>query len=87
MERDYCRRLRQQCNLVRPHHLPPSPPPLPLQVESDYYERLGQRCNQERLQKQRLSYSWSHREEARKMRLPACEEYELINKKLGVRAY
>ena len=65
---------------------PPPPSSIP-QVETDYYERLGQRCNQEQIQKQRLSYSWSHREEARKMRLPACEEYDLINKKLGMRAY
>ena len=55
------------------------------QVESDYYERLGQRCNQERMQKQRLMYSWSQREEARRMRLPACEEYEALNQRLGVR--
>jgi len=52
------------------------------QIESDYYDRLAQRCNQERVTKQRLMYSWSHRDEARKMKLPSCEEYEQINVRL-----
>ncbi|GAX85030.1 hypothetical protein CEUSTIGMA_g12450.t1 [Chlamydomonas eustigma] len=57
------------------------------QVESDYYERLGQRCVQERQHQQRLMYSWSQREHARSMKLPSCDEYNDLNRKLGVRAY
>ena len=68
-----------------------SPPPSYFisQIERDYYDRISQRCHQERLTKQRLMYSWSTREEARRMRLPSCEEIERMNEKLAppVRAY
>ncbi|PNW79463.1 hypothetical protein CHLRE_09g416100v5 [Chlamydomonas reinhardtii] len=54
------------------------------QVESAYYERLEARCQQERLMRHR-AWSWGNREQARAMKLEACEEIERVNEKLGMR--
>ncbi|GLC37065.1 hypothetical protein PLESTB_001395500 [Pleodorina starrii] len=52
------------------------------QVESAYYERLEARCQQERLMRHR-AWTWGNREQARLMKLEACDEIERVNEKLG----
>ncbi|KXZ45407.1 hypothetical protein GPECTOR_55g313 [Gonium pectorale] len=54
------------------------------QVESAYYERLEARCQQERLMRHR-AWSWGNREQARAMKLEACDEIDRVNEKLGMR--
>ncbi|KAG2483613.1 hypothetical protein HYH03_017555 [Edaphochlamys debaryana] len=51
------------------------------QVEGAYYERLEARCQQERLMRHR-AWSWGNREQARAMKLEACEEIDRVNEKL-----
>ncbi|EFJ42886.1 hypothetical protein VOLCADRAFT_107086 [Volvox carteri f. nagariensis] len=51
------------------------------QVENAYYERLEARCQQERLMRHR-AWTWGNREQARLMKLEACEEIEKVNEKL-----
>mmetsp|Transcript_26819 Transcript_26819/g.58485 ORF Transcript_26819/g.58485 Transcript_26819/m.58485 type:complete len:448 (-) Transcript_26819:459-1802(-) len=54
------------------------------QIEADYYERVSTRCQQEKLAKQRM-YTWGNREEARRMKLAACEELDSLNSKVHVK--
>uniref|UniRef100_A0A383VZ20 J domain-containing protein n=1 Tax=Tetradesmus obliquus TaxID=3088 RepID=A0A383VZ20_TETOB len=48
------------------------------QVESDVYERVYQRCQNERMAQHR-TYTWGNREAARKMELPSCKELGRMN--------
>ncbi|GIL51849.1 hypothetical protein Vafri_7770 [Volvox africanus] len=52
------------------------------QVEHAFYERLEARCQQERLMRHR-AWTWGNREQARTMKLDACDAIEKINEKLG----
>jgi len=54
------------------------------QIESEYYEKLSSKCQQEKLAKHRL-WSWGNKDEARRMRMDACDEVDRINAKLGQR--
>eukprot|EP00798_Chlamydomonas_sp_ICE-L_P010785 gene10785-16930_t len=51
------------------------------EVESEYYDKLSTRCQQEKTAKHRL-WTWGSRTEARDMKLPSCDEMDSINAKL-----
>jgi len=69
-ERQYPIRSSQRAKLER-------------QVESEYYDSLQQRCQNEQIQRQRMYYSFRQRETAKSMKLHACEELDDLNKRLG----
>ncbi|MEW5308291.1 MAG: hypothetical protein WDW38_000261 [Sanguina aurantia] len=54
------------------------------QIESEYYDRLRTRCQQEKIMRDR-AWTWGNREAAKAMKLAACEEFQSISDKLGVR--
>ena len=56
-------------------------------IESEEFERLSQICQQEKMHKQRLLYSWHTKEEGRKMKLPHCDFQEDLAKRVKVSAY
>eukprot|EP00878_Enallax_costatus_P001978 GHUV01002142.1.p1 GENE.GHUV01002142.1~~GHUV01002142.1.p1 ORF type:complete len:469 (+),score=172.40 GHUV01002142.1:158-1564(+) len=57
------------------------------QIETDMYERVFQRCQNERMAQHR-AYTWGNRETARKMELANCRELTRMNEAMnGFRAY
>ncbi|KAI8466699.1 MAG: DnaJ-like protein [Monoraphidium minutum] len=53
------------------------------QVESEYYEHMHTRCQQERMAQHRM-YTWGSREKAKAMAMPGCDELGSLNERLGV---
>jgi hypothetical protein len=52
------------------------------QVESDVYERLFQRCQNERMVQHR-AYTWGNRDAARRMELESCRELQRLNEAMA----
>eukprot|EP00775_Hariotina_reticulata_P013190 gene13190-13321_t len=52
------------------------------QVESDMYERMYQRCQNERMAQHR-AFTWGNREHAQKMQLASCNELGRMNEKMN----
>eukprot|EP00879_Flechtneria_rotunda_P004446 GHRR01004697.1.p1 GENE.GHRR01004697.1~~GHRR01004697.1.p1 ORF type:complete len:565 (+),score=206.90 GHRR01004697.1:238-1695(+) len=52
------------------------------QVESDVYERVYQRCQNERMAQHR-AFTWGNRDTARRMELTSCSELAQMNEKMG----
>lgn len=67
-------------------HMPCPPSASPAraaQVESDHYERVQMRCQQERVAQHRM-HVWGSRESARDMPMPGCSELGALNERLGL---
>lgn len=58
------------------------PFPFNLQVESDVYERVYQRCQSERMAQHR-AFTWGNREAARRMELTSCQELSRLHERMG----
>lgn len=62
------------CCLFMTHHT--------TQVETDAYERVYQRCQNERMAQHR-AFTWGNREAARKMELASCSELGRLHERMG----
>lgn len=52
------------------------------QVETDVYERVYQRCQNERMAQHR-AFTWGNRESAKKMELASCQELARLHERMG----
>lgn len=55
------------------------------QVESTFYEQLEERCQQERMLKQR-AWAWGNREAALNMKMESCDKLTKLNTRLNARS-